>query len=111
MGLGDPSTNKSATTTNSLRDGLDLVETGVPGNFRSWHFALVPLWNTDLHSAPVLVSLRKRCHPRQRSLPLRRRQENAPNAHLGLAFPHVGRARAGPYHQEVEARACPRQQL
>jgi hypothetical protein len=46
-----------------------------------------------------------------RSLPLRRRQDNASNAHLSLAFAHVGMARAGPYHQEVQARACPRQQL
>src|SRR5262245_64300330 len=32
-----------------------------------------------------------------RSLPLRRRQDNASNAHLSLAFAHVGMARAGPY--------------
>jgi ABC transporter substrate binding protein len=30
---------------------------------------------------------------------------------LSLAFAHVGMARAGPYHQEVEARACPLRQL
>src|SRR5262245_50470460 len=34
-----------------------------------------------------------------RSLPLRRRQDNASNAHLSLAFAHVGMARAGPYYR------------
>ena len=34
-----------------------------------------------------------------RSLPLRRRQDNASNAYLSFAFAHVGMARAGPYYR------------
>jgi hypothetical protein len=34
-----------------------------------------------------------------RSLPLRRRQDSASNAHLSLAFAHVDMARAGPYYR------------
>src|SRR5262249_33877 len=33
------------------------------------------------------------------SLPLSRRQDNASNAHLSLAFSHVRMARAGPYYR------------
>jgi hypothetical protein len=45
-----------------------------------------------------------------RSLPLRRRQDNASNAHLSLAFAHVWRGQAR-IIVEVEARACPLRQV
>src|SRR5262249_9336065 len=47
-----------------------------------------------------------------RSLPLSRRQDNASNAHLSLAFAHVRMARGRPVLSlEVEARASPLRQL